>query len=316
MIGLKRRVEVPTNDHVDARDIRPIIRGLINDHSIEILPKEAEKRIGEGASHLRLGTRVYIAYTSGCPDDVVNAAQVVHEKGLVPVPHIPARRFASLSELRAFIEALAKRASVRQVLLIGGDNAQPAGPFQSTIDVLRTGLLQAQGIRNFGVAGHPEGHPAISRELIRQALLEKHDYASKWGMELYLVTQFQFNTQKLLAWHANFIEHTLPCVPIDVGLPGLAKATTLLRFAKECGVATSLGMLTKSPARALRLATSFSPEESLIDLAVDARQTGKPRFRSVHFFPFGSFERTTEWLRVLAAGTFRVDEPARSIHLI
>lgn len=164
------------------------------------------------------------------------------------------------------------------------------------------------------LAGHPDGHPLIGREIIRRALLEKHDYAAKCGMKLYVVTQFLFDTQKLLAWHADFIEHTIPGVPIDVGLPGLAKATTLLRFAKECGVATSLGMLTRNPARALRLATSFSPEESLIDLALDARRAGRSRFRSMHFFPFGSFDRTTEWLEALAAGNFRVDQSARAIH--
>jgi hypothetical protein len=64
---------------------------------------------------------------------------------------------------------------------------------------------------------------------------------------------------------------------------------------------------------AFKLATSFSPEEPLLDLAVDARQGGRPRFRSVHFFPFGSFERTALWLQMLSTGAFRVDEAARSI---
>jgi len=111
--ALQRRIEEPTNDVLGGRDIRAVIRNLIDDFSIEILPKEAEKKIGDGRSHLRRGTRVYIAYTSGCPDEVVNAAQIVHEASFVPVPHIPARRFGSLSEFRGFIEALAKRASVR-----------------------------------------------------------------------------------------------------------------------------------------------------------------------------------------------------------
>jgi len=291
--------------------INSAIRELIEDYSIEILPKEAEARIGIGPCRLRAGTRVYIAYASGCPEEIVEAARIVHEKGLLPVPHIPARRFESFSELSGFIEALARRASVRQVLLIGGDNKEPAGQFEATIDVLRTGLLQSNGIRTFGVAGHPEGHPVVDQEAMRRALFEKQAYATKWGMDLYMVTQFLFDTQKLFAWHVDFVERTLPGVAIDVGLPGLAKATTLLRFAKECGVKTSLGMLTKNAARAFKLATNFSPEESLIDLASGAWRAGKAPFRSVHFFPFGSFERTTAWLETLLSGRSPLDEPAR-----
>lgn len=31
------------------------------------------------------------------------------------------------------------------------------------------------------------------------------------------------------------------------------------------------------------------------------RESATTRFRSVHFYPFGSFGRTTEWLRSLQA---------------
>lgn len=299
---------------VDGCPVRAGIRQLTEDASIEILPSEAEKRIGSGTCRLREDTRVYIAYTSGGCDDIVRAAQIVSERRLIPVPHVPARRFHSLAELRNFIEALATRASVRQVLLIGGDNERPAGPFEATIDVLRTGLLQANGIRTFGVAGHPDGHPLVSPQALEQALVEKLAYATQAGMDMYLVTQFLFDATRLFHWRAGFGERALRDIPVDVGLPGLARATTLLRFAAECGVATSLGMLTKNAARAFRLATTFSPEESLIELADGLYEGGKPRFRSVHFFPFGSFERTSAWLQALSLGNFRVDFEARCIH--
>jgi methylenetetrahydrofolate reductase (NADPH) len=136
-----------------------------------------------------------------------------------------------------------------QALLIGGDNTQAAGPFQATMDVLRTGVLEDNGIKTIGVAGHPKGHPVVSRDVLRRALVDKCEYADKSGMEIYVVIQFLFDTEKLFAWHADFIEQVAPGIPVDVGFPGLAKMTTLLRFAKDCGVSASLGMMTKNVGR-------------------------------------------------------------------
>lgn len=271
---------------------------LIENFSIEALPKDTQK-IGNMADHLPPGTRVYVAYTSGSTAEIVAAAEKLRRQGMVPVPHIPARRFESHAELGGFLEALAARAAVTQVLLVGGDIARPEGPYAASLDVLRTGMLEDNGITAVGLAGHPEGHPAVSRDELRRALVDKCDHAARAGIDVSLTTQFLFDTEKLFAWHADFVETTVPGIAVDVGLPGLARMTTLMRFAKDCGVGASLGMLSRHAGRALRLATAFSPEDTLAELAAGTRNAGRPPFRSVHFYPFGSFERTAEWLRGL-----------------
>lgn len=271
---------------------------LVENFSIEALPKDVQK-IDDLTDHLPPGTRVYVAYTSGSTADIVDAAEKLRRQGMIPVPHIPARRFASHAQLGGFLEALAARAGVTQVLLVGGDIPRPEGPYASSLDVLKTGMLEGNGIRAAGFAGHPEGHPAVRRDELKRALADKCDYAAKAGIDVSLTTQFLFDIDKLFAWHKDFVETTAPGIAVDVGLPGLAKVTTLMRFAKDCGVGASLGMLSRHAGRALRLATAYSPEDALVELASGMHEAGRLPFRSVHFYPFGSFERTAEWLRGL-----------------
>ncbi|MFU0507465.1 methylenetetrahydrofolate reductase [Pseudaminobacter sp. NGMCC 1.201702] len=289
------------------RDIEAVSRKLVENFSIEALPKDVQK-IDDLRNYLLHGTRVYVAYTSGSTSEIVDAAEKLHRQGMIPVPHIPARRFESHHELRDFLGALTSRAAVKDVLLIGGDTARPSGPYAASLDVLRTGMLEDHGIEAVGLAGHPEGHPVVSRDELHNALIDKCEYASKAGIEVSITTQFLFDTERLFAWHADFVEATMPGIPVDVGLPGLAKMTTLLRFAKDCGVGASLGMLTRNAGRAFKLATAFSPEDTLFELAKGVHRAGNPMFRSVHFYPFGSFERTAEWLKSLQSKRASAEE--------
>lgn len=290
-------------------DLDEAIGALVGNFSIEALPKDAQK-FDDLRDHLPEGTRVYVAYTSGSTAEIVEAAEKLRHQGMEPVPHIPARRFSCHDELKGFLGKLAARAAVKQVLLVGGDVARPEGPYAASLDVMKTGMLEGHGVEAVGLAGHPEGHPAVAFDELRNALIDKCEYAAKVGLDVSLVTQFLFDTDKLFAWHADFVEMTAPGIAVDVGLPGLAKMSTLMRFAKDCGVAASLGMLTRHAGRAFKLATSFSPEDTLLELADGVRKAGRPIFRSVHFYPFGSFERTAEWLRDLRTQSAGHDQRA------
>lgn len=294
---------------VTRSDLDEAIGALVGNFSIEALPKDAQK-FDDLRDHLPEGTRVYVAYTSGSTAEIVDAAEKLRHQGMEPVPHIPARRFSSHDELKGFLGKLAARAAVKQVLLVGGDVARPEGPYAASLDVMKTGMLEGHGVEAVGLAGHPEGHPAVAFDELRNALIDKCEYAAKVGLDVSLVTQFLFDTDKLFAWHADFVEMTAPGIAVDVGLPGLAKMSTLMRFAKDCGVAASLGMLTRHAGRAFKLATSFSPEDTLLELADGVRKAGRPIFRSVHFYPFGSFERTAEWLRDLRTQSAGHDQRA------
>jgi methylenetetrahydrofolate reductase (NADPH) len=61
-------------------------------------------------------------------------------------------------------------------------------------------------------------------------------------------------------------------------------------------------MLTKNFGRALQLSTNYSADQMILELARQMDAARQPLFRSVHLFPFGSFERTAAWARSLAGG--------------
>ena len=94
-------------------------------------------------------------------------------EGMTPVPHLPARSIPSEQALDDHLARLAGEAGTSDALVIGGGVDRPAGPFDRSMQLIESGLLDKHGIRRIGVAGHPEGNRDIGEAGIRQALAEK-----------------------------------------------------------------------------------------------------------------------------------------------
>ena len=112
-----------------------------------------------------------------------------------------------------------QRAGVRKVLLIGGDVAEPAGPYADAAALLREGLLADCGIQQVGLAGYPEGHPRIASATLAAALADKLALAEAQGLGAYVVTQFSFAPDRIVEYCADLARRA-PGVPVYVGLPG------------------------------------------------------------------------------------------------
>ena len=75
------------------------IMEFLSDFSVETTPHDADN-LKHYAGALNAGQRVYIAHPPGMSiDDVVDFAGRVRNLGLVPVPHIIARKLSSCSAL-------------------------------------------------------------------------------------------------------------------------------------------------------------------------------------------------------------------------
>jgi methylenetetrahydrofolate reductase (NADPH) len=181
------------------------------------------------------------------------------------------------------------------------------GSIESSLQVLESGLLERFQIRTIAVAGHPEGHPNVSDSALRDALRRKNAYAQQSGASVYIVTQFTFSAEPIVAWEKNYGDD-IDRLPITVGLPGLATPATLLKFAVECGVGASLQAFRKRASKFTRLLTVAAPDETIVDLAAYRDRNAQTRVTGVHFFPFGGFKRTAEWANAIAAGDFEVTE--------
>ena len=183
------------------------------------------------------------------------------------------------------------------MLLVGGDRNEPAGPYDSTLAVMQSGIFQSVGIDHMAVAGFPEGHPNIPGPLLAEALEAKVRFARNEGLRLSIVTQFCFQAEPILKWLREIRAAAID-VPVRIGLAGPAGLVTLTRYAIRCGVGNSLRVLMEKPSFA-KLLTETGPEPivrsivSSLDSGADVLPPGVAGF---HFFAFGGLTKTIDWI--------------------
>ena len=138
------------------------------------------------------------------------------------------RRIASRTEAETFLRQAVRQAGVRKVLLVGGDAAEPVGPYSDSAALLNERLLSDCGIQHVGLAGYPEGHPRIATERLSAALDAKLALAEAQGIGAYVLTQFSFAPTRIVEYCAAMARRA-PHVAIYVGLAGPSSPRTLIR---------------------------------------------------------------------------------------
>lgn len=277
------------------------VRSLVDGYSIETTVREAA-RIERYQDLVPKGTSMYIPHVPGVArEDTAALAARLKKEDMDPVPHIVARRTESAAVLDDFLKRLVGEAGVTRVLCVAGDISAPEGEFDSALQILERGFFEKHGIKKIGVAGHPEGHKDVGEAALKDAVVRKNAYADKTGADLRLVTQFSFVAEPVIAWDKAIAP--INKLPIYIGLPGLAKASTLLKYALDCGVGPSLQAFSKHATQLSKLLTVSAPDEQLVALA-KYRSEHQTKIQGLHFFPFGGLKRTTDWLKKLAAGEF------------
>ena len=264
--------------------------------SLEISPRELHRAV-EVAALLPTNTCVYIPSLPGLPlARTLEAIAAVRDAGLDPVPHVSARRILNEEEFRAFLKEAVARHAVHRVLLLGGDEPRPKGPFTDSLQILESGLLADSGIREIGVAGYPEGHPRISASALLSAFDKKRRLSQEQGLGMYVVTQFSFAPHRVVEYCAN-LARTAPDVSIYAGIAGPTDPVALARYAQRCGVSVSLRALRALGSGIARLVTNSDPREQLITLARYSLQREPSNLVGVHIYSFGGAVRTAAWMR-------------------
>ena len=278
----------------------PLLVELLTQASIEI-GAGSDATISNVHEHFDPGTDVYVNFTPrGDYRAVVDTAARLRRAGYQPVPHIAARAIPSEGALDDFLGRLAAEAGVSRVLVIAGDGGSPSGPFRSALEILHSGLLERHGMRSVGFAGHPEGHPNSDRATLDAALVEKIADARSAGLDPFVVTQFGFAAEPVLAWLRRFRGEGID-VPVEIGVAGPATLATLVKFGLRCGIGNSLRALRMRPNTVGQLLGEVGPEELLRDLATGLASFPAHGVRRFHFFPFGGIAQTGECMaRTLA----------------
>ena len=190
------------------------------------------------------------------------------------------------------------------MLLLGGDEPKPKGPFTDSLQILESGLLKDSGIKEIGVAGYPEGHPRIPAAELSAAFQKKLKMTAEQGLGMYVVTQFSFAPMRIVEYCAD-LARRMPEVAVYVGLPGPSSPRTLLRYAQRCGVGASLRALQAQGMGAVRLVTHVDPTDQLAALARHCRTGSASNVVGVHLYSFGGVATTAHWMnaRITASAT-------------
>lgn len=265
------------------------LKRLLDGFSAEVVARD-RKGIAAAGALLRPGSVVSVpSLAKDSVDDLVEGCAALRRLGLIPVPHITARTIVSRTMLGRTLERLAGEAGVDHALVIGGDVDKAAGEFDAALQLIETGLFEANGITRIALAVHPEGHPRIADEVMWPALPAKLQAAAERGLETYLISQFAFDAAPYIAM-ARRLRADGITQPLRLGVASPAKRTALIKYALMCGVGASLRALRERHDLAANMAAGETPEALLRDLAAAQAREPSLGIDGLHFFTFGSLE--------------------------
>jgi len=287
-----------TNKKVEQFQVSPSVEAFLENFSIEVMPRTAAK-IEDFRELLPAGTRVYIAHIEGTPiDDMVNTAKRINAEGFNVMPHFPARIIKDKSILQDWISRYQGEANVKQALLLAGGVDKPYGDYDSSMQLLESGLFDAAGFTHLHVAGHPEGNKDIdadgSTTNVDSALSWKQEFSKRTDAEMALATQFCFESQPVIEWADRLVAQGID-IPVHIGIAGPAKLQTMIKFAIACGVGPSLRVLQKRAKDVSKLLLPFEPTQIITELAEHKAANPDFNISQVHFFPLGGIKTNTTW---------------------
>jgi methylenetetrahydrofolate reductase (NADPH) len=290
------------------------IRDFMADYSIEATTHD-EAKFDEIVAELRAGTRVYIAHVPGAPiESVVALALRFGQAGMRPVPHIIARKLSSSDQLEQALARL-RDGGVDEALCIAGDIAVENNAFDSSLEVLQTGLFGQYGFREVGVAAHPEGSKAIGEERVASALAGKVEFAKTAPFRLRFVTQFGFDAQAFIDWERETSARGID-LPMHVGVAGPASFKQLAKFAVVCGVGASARMLANRTGAMADLLRTKAPDDLIVDFARHRAANPGSRIRCPHFFAFGGVAKSARWANAVRDGRIRLDKQESGFEVV
>lgn len=291
-------------------DQKQQIINFLSGFTAETTPGSAAK-IPDFREHLKPDTIVYITFLPGSDfADTIAVAKRLKEEGFKPVPHFAARSIPSRSFFEDNLKALVEEVGIDQVLTIAGAVNKPLGEYSDSTQLLDTGLFDKYGIKKIGLAGHPEGSPDMSDEAILSALKWKNSFAEKTDADMYLVTQFCFEAEPIIAWD-KMLQSEGNKLPIYIGIPGLATLKSLLGHAKACGIGASMKVLTKQAKNITKLLVVQAPDKLVVGLADYQANDPSCGITGVHMYPLGGLRRSAQWSYAVTEGKFTMNSDGK-----
>lgn len=271
------------------------VGALVQNFSLEMTGKDVPG-LKEAAPLIPAGTKVNVTFLGNEDLEMrVAAAKAVKDFGLTPVPHISARRLQSQAQLEEFLGRLQEVGASEHVFSVGGDPAEPEGPYPDSLSVIRTGLLQNYGVREVSIAGYPEGHPDIADEVLWEHLEAKSSAVAEQGLGAVIISQFAFDAAAVSGWVRQVRERGIS-TQVRVGTPGPAGIKRLLAFARRFGVGANAMIVKKYGFSLTNLLGTAGPDRFVADLAQLVHEDPALGDVALHFYTFGGLPDTSRWI--------------------
>ncbi|NNC92132.1 MAG: hypothetical protein HKN80_06535 [Acidimicrobiia bacterium] len=217
VVGIDRRTQRRNRRSIKDLDDsgRSRLRRLLESSWLVVLPTSeiiplVESRNPPGSVSLA------VACTDGLGvDQTIAVSEVLAARGYRVTPHLAARQFRSERHLNETLQRLAQR-SINRILVVRG-RTPTAGPFRTAGALLEAVKQHPDTPAEVGVAGYPEGIPAVDRERLAERLLRLSSWAT------YVSTEVTVSPERLLRWVAEMRVRGLE-VPIEAGIPGVVRS--------------------------------------------------------------------------------------------
>jgi methylenetetrahydrofolate reductase (NADPH) len=273
-------------DQLASPDQRQALHRSVAEAYMEIFPTPTiEAKLGV------LEPNSYVAVTCSPTKGVnitLDMVERLAHRGFKVVPHIAAKMVRDDAHLEEILRRL-DDLPINSIFVPGGDAERAVGRFGTAYELLRAIAEHDHKFAEIGIAVHPEGHPAVSDDVLMEHLLMKQDVSN------YMVTQMCFDANALGAWLRK-VRGMGVTLPAWIGLPGVSDRSTLIKTSLRIGVGDSVRYLRnrgRIAANLLKSAT-YRPDQLLIDLAP---VIAEPAYgvSGHHIYCFNQVARTEEW---------------------
>jgi len=255
-------------------------RKLISDFSLEMTGKDVAA-LEEAASAIPPGTKINVTFLGNEDLDM---------------------RVASEAQLEEFLGRLQEVGATGHVFAVGGDPAEPEGPYPDSLSVIRSGLLQAHGVTEVSIAGYPEGHPDIETDVLWRHLEDKAAALKEQELGAVILTQFAFDTDPVMTWIEQVRDRGIDA-QIRIGTPGPAGIKRLIGFARRFGVGANAMIVKKYGFSLTNLMGTAGPDRFVSDLSTLLAAQPASGDVKLHFYTFGGLLATAEWVQQYGAST-------------
>jgi len=221
-------------------------------------------------------------------DETLDMSARIAARGFKVVPHVAAKMVKDETHLRQIMARLDDM-PVQSLFVPGGDVSKPAGKYGKALDLLRDIAEFDHRFKDIGVAGHPEGHPAVSDDVLLDELLKKQEVSN------YIVTQMCFDADIVGNW-AHKIRDAGVTLPIWIGLPSVSNRTSLMTTSLRIGVGNSLRYLKNHGNIAAQLLKTreYRPDDLLVDLAPHISDP-ELNIQGHHIYCFNQVAKAEQW---------------------